>query len=241
VDRSDRGLQLVGAGLVAAQAAPDQLLALADHGRVPELAVLVGQPHQRAVRPGAGRAAGGGQQQQSEQPHRLRLVGHQLLQQPGQPHRFGTEVVADQVRTTRRGVPLVEDQVDDGQDGPEPVRELPVVGDPDGDPGRLDLALGAHQALSHRGLGHQERPGDLGGLQAGDEAQGQGHLGGLGQCRVAAGEDQAELVVVHAPHLQRVRVVGVRPLLQQRRLHLAVVALGLAAQSGRWPGCGRSS
>ena len=88
----------------------------------------------------------------------------------------------------------------------------------------LDLVLGPHEALRHRRLGHEEGPGDLGGLQPGDEPQGEGHLGARRERRVAAREDQAELVVGHGADL-----LGFVGFLHAHGLGLAVVAGGLPA------------
>src|ERR1700744_1300235 len=96
VDGGDRGLELVGAGAVAAQAGPDQVVAFGDQGPVPAVAVLVGQADQGAVGGGAGRAPGLGEQEQGQQAEHLGLVGHQLGQQGGQPERFGAQLGADQ-------------------------------------------------------------------------------------------------------------------------------------------------
>ena len=96
-------------------------------------------------------------------------------------------------------VALVEDEVDDGEHRPQPVGQLGVDGHAVGDVGGPDLVLGPHEPLGHRRLGDEEGPGDLGGLQPGDQPQRQRHLGAGGQGGVAAGEDQAELVVGHGP------------------------------------------
>ena len=158
----DRGLDLVGPGLVAAQARADQRLALGDHAPGPSGS----GPGRRAAparRPAPVRAgaAGLGEQQQGEQAQRLGLVGHQLGQQPGQADRLGAQVAADQVVAGRGGVPLVEDQVDDREHEREPVGQLRVPRHPVRDARGADLALGPDQALGHRRLGHEEGAGDL--------------------------------------------------------------------------------
>ena len=123
------------------------------------------------------------------------------------------------------GVALVEDQVDDGQHGPEPVGQVGLVRDPVGDPGVADLALGPDQPLGHGRLGHQEGAGDLGGGEPAQQPQGQRDLGAGGERRVAAGEDQAQPVVAHGALLGRF-VPGV----QQGGLGVPVLAGRLPAQ-----------
>ena len=82
----------------------------------------------RAVGRGARRAARLGEQQQREQPERLGFVGHELGEQTREPDRLRAEVGADQLVAFGRGVALVEDEVDDGEHGSEPARQLRVVG-----------------------------------------------------------------------------------------------------------------
>ena len=64
--------------------------------------------------------------------------------------------------------------------------------------GLLDLALGAYQALRRRRLGLQEGTRDLARAQAAERAQGECHLRRLRDGRMAAGEDQAQPIVVDA-------------------------------------------
>ena len=73
--------------------------------------------------------------------------------------------------------------------------ELVALGQPEGDARQHDLALGAHQPLGHRRLGYQVGPGDLAGREAADRTQGQRDLGLRRERRVAAQEDQPQLVV----------------------------------------------
>ena len=81
------------------------------------------------------------------------------------------------------------------QHAAEPLGQLVVGGHAVGDAGRLHLALGPHEPLVHGRLGGEERPGDLGHLEAADGAEGEGHPGVQGEGGVAAREEQAEPVV----------------------------------------------
>ena len=188
-------------------------------------AVLVGQQHQLAVGGGAGGPPRLDQQHQGEQPHDLGFVGHQLGQDPAQADGLGAQLLADQGVAGAGRVALVEDQVDDGQHGPEPVREVGLVRDPVGDPGVADLALGPDQPLGHGRLGHQEGAGDLGGGEPAQQPQGQRHLGPGAEGGVAAGEDQPQPVVAHGALLGRFA-----PGVQQGRLGVAVLAGRLPAE-----------
>ncbi len=108
---------------------------------------------------------------------------------PPQPDGFGAEV-------DPAAVTLVVDQVEDGQHRIEAVGEQVCVGNRKRDPGRLDLRFGPREPALHGLLGDQERPGDLGGLQAAERSQRQRHLPVQRQRRVAAGEDQLEPLVL---------------------------------------------
>ena len=83
------------------------------------------------------------EEQQRKQPLHLRLVRHQLGQRPPKPDRLGREVDAT-------AVALVEDQVDDGEHGPEPLGQQVVGRNAERDAGVLDLPLGAHEPPLHR-------------------------------------------------------------------------------------------
>ena len=121
-------------------------------------------------------------------------------------------------------VALVEHEVHDREHRREPVGELVVLGHAVGDVGGLDLLLGPHDALGHGRLGHEEGPGDLGGLQPGDQPQREGHLHLGGEGGVAAGEDEAELVVGDGAE-----VTGFVGFVELHGLRLAVVPRGLSA------------
>ena len=152
----------------------------------------------------------------------LGLVGHQAGQHPGEAHRLSTEVGPHQLGAATGRVALVEDEVQHGQDRAQPVGQGGGVRYPVGDLGVADLALGPHQALGHGGLGDQEGPGDLVGLEPAEQPEGEGHLGVGRQGRVAAGEDQPEAVVVHRSHL-----LGLVSFVQQGGLGVAVAPGGL--------------
>ena len=106
-----------GPGLVAPQAPPHERLSLGDELAVPAAAVLVGEPHQIALRASCARGAARlDEQHQREQPSDLRLVGHQLDAaggRGGSPRRRGRSRTRRSPRAGR--VALVEDQVDDGE------------------------------------------------------------------------------------------------------------------------------
>ncbi len=119
VHGGDRGLDLVRAGPAQLQAAADEGLSLADQVSVPERAVLRGERDQIAVGVRAGRSPRVGEHQQREQAQHLGFVGQQFGQQASEPDRLGAQVVADQTVPAGSGVPLGEDEIDDGEDGCE--------------------------------------------------------------------------------------------------------------------------
>ena len=144
---------------------------------------------------GAGRAAGVDQQQQGQQAAHLGFGGQQPVQDPGQPDGFVGEVGPQQLLARAGGVAFGEDQVEDAQHPRQAAGQLVAAGDPEDDPRVADLALGPHDPLRHRGLGHQERARHLGGGQPGQAPQRQRGLGLDRQRRVAAGEKQPQPLV----------------------------------------------
>jgi hypothetical protein len=84
----------------------------------------------------------------------LGFVGHQLGERTPEPNRFFGEVAA-------AAVAFVEDQIDDGEDGGEPVGKQVGGRHPKRDAGGLDLHPRPHEPLGHRLLGDEERSRDL--------------------------------------------------------------------------------
>jgi hypothetical protein len=127
------------------------------------------------------------QEHHRQQPVDLRVreqVGERAPQPDRLRHQLGAPAVA-----------LVEDQVDDAEDGVEALAQQVRRWHPERDPGRPDLALGPHQPLRHRALRHQEGAGDLLGGEPAQGAQGERHLGLDRERRVAAGEDELQALV----------------------------------------------
>jgi hypothetical protein len=159
---------------------------------------LILEQHQIAGGVGARVAASVVEQHQRQQAADLGLGGQRArgqLEVPAQADRLDAQLAAHQRVAAGRGVALVEDQVDHRQRRVEPHRQLVGVGHPVRDAGVADLALGAHQPLRHRRLGHRERARDRRGRQPADQPQRQRHLRGGCQRRVAAGEDQPQPIV----------------------------------------------
>ena len=196
VDRGDRRLERVRARRPPQrERAVDERQRLADHRAVPALAILLLEQHEVAVRADPRLAPRVVEEHQREQPGRLRLVGQQQVDDPGEPDRLRREVLAHDRVARGRGVALVEDQVEHREHGGEPVRERVGRRLGERDARHADLVLRAHQPLRHGRLGEQQRAGDLGHGQAADQPQRQRDLGLERQRRVAAGEDEAEPLV----------------------------------------------
>ena len=135
----------------------------------------------------------------------------------------------------RLPIALREHQVEHQQHRREAIRELLGTGHLVRDARRPDGPLGAHQPLRDGRLGHQERPRDGRGLDAGHGAQGQGDACLGRQQRVAAGEDETQPVVRDGFRLVQDVV---------RRIDLVVARLGPGARPPSRPadghaGCGR--
>ena len=73
---------------------------------------------------GAGPVPGVDEEHQREQPGDLAVVGQRRVEGPGQADRLLGEIDAMQLRPGRAGVALVEDQVQDPQDGVQPATQF---------------------------------------------------------------------------------------------------------------------
>ena len=90
---------------------------------------------------------------------------------------------------------LVEDEVDDGEHGAEPVGQLVVGRDFHAHALLAQRALGAHEPLRDRGRRREQRPRDLLHAQAADEAQRERDARLGRERRMAAREHEAEPLV----------------------------------------------
>ena len=125
----------------------------------------------------------------------LGLGGSQLGQDAAEAQRLLAELGPHPVVAGGGRIALVEDQVDHLQHRGEAFGKFGAAGHLEGDALVGQGALGAHDALGDRRLGHQEGARDLVGRQAADQAEREGHARLGGQHRMAGGEDQAQQVV----------------------------------------------
>ena len=194
----DRRLHLVRPGLPAPQRAGEQRGCLGDLRTVPPRAVLRFEEHQIAGTVDPGGPARVLQEKQRQQPLRFGLVGHEPDEGASEVNRFAAQPRPYQVGAGSRGVPLIEEQVQHREHARRALGEQVGRRHPIRDTRLLDFAFRAYQPLGHRGLGHQERAGDLAGREPGERPQRERHARLDRQRRVTAGEDQAQLVVVDA-------------------------------------------
>ncbi len=118
------------------------------------------------------------------------LVGHQRREQQRQPDRLRAELPAD-----RRAVAGIEDEIDGGEHGAEPLRQQMLRRHAEGNARVADLPFRTDQPLRERRLRDDERARDLGRRQAAHQAEGQRDLRIGCERRMAAREDQLESLV----------------------------------------------
>lgn len=99
------------------------------------------------------------------------LVSPWVAVQASQPDRLGAQPGADKLGPGTGTVVLVEQRVEDRENGGEPVGQQMRGWYPVRDADVVDLPLGPDQALGHRLFGHQERAGGLDGGQPRQGAQ----------------------------------------------------------------------
>ena len=162
-------------------------------------------------------------------------LGQQLHQQPPQADRLGREIVPRERRAGRGRVALVEHQVDHVQHGCRAGRaDRPATGTWYGIRASRILPWRARSAAPRVGAAGEEGARDLLGREPTDLAQGQRDLG-VGRKRgVAAGEDQAEPVVLDAVvvRVRGLRGVACEPLGRARRARRRT---GRGGGCRRWP------
>ena len=152
-------------------------------------------------------------------------AGHQFDQQPRQPDGLVAQVVANERLAGGRHVAFVEDEVDNGQHRPHPIRQLCIAWYAIRDVGGADLVFRTHQPLRHRRFGDQQGAGNLWRLQTCDQSQRQRNLRFSRERRMATREDQPQSVVFHGTDL--LPLVG---RVHKQRVLLAIVARRLATQ-----------
>jgi hypothetical protein len=119
-------------------------------------------------------------QHHRQEPANLGVLGKQFGQRASQPDGLGGELIA-------AAVALIEDQVDNGENGIEPLAEQMRRWHSKRDRRRFDLALCPDQPLRHRALRYQEGAGDLAGGESAQAAQGERNLRLDREGRVTAG------------------------------------------------------
>ena len=195
VQGADRRLNLIRTKLLLAQGSGQDLLSLSALTAIPQTAILLLQGDELALLCGTRGASRIVQEEQGQESPSLRILGDQVVQQARQANGFGAQIVAHQLGAGSGRVALIEDQVEDSQDGVQPFGPEARRRDLVGDARNLDLALGAHQALRHGGFAQQEGLGDLAGGQTAEGVERQSDPRILCDGRVAAGEDQAQSFV----------------------------------------------
>ena len=171
------------------------------------------------------------QEHEREQPLHLRrhLGLRQRHQQSTQADRLRAKV-RTQPGPTRRGIPLGEDEIDDVQDGVEPVVQDGLVGHAVRNARLADLAFRPHQTLRHRRFGHEEGARNRVRLQAAQRSQRQANLRFDGERWMATGEDQPEAIVRDLAGLQLARIDHAVPGRRSNGLQLGCVA-GASSQA----------
>ena len=191
--------------------------------------------------PGPDRAAepGGLQLHQRHQPVDLRLPGLELGQDAPQPQRILAELRPHPVVAGGGRVALVEDEVDDLEDGGEAVRQVGAAGQLEGHPRLRQGPLGPDDALGDGGLRDQEGARDLVGGEAAQQPQRQRHPRLHGEHRVAGDEDEAQEIVVAVSGRTGLGRRGDRSPPPRGRAPRACARPACPGAGGRWRGAWR--
>ena len=123
-------------------------------------------------------------------------VGLQFHQQPSEANGLAREIGPRQRRSGSCGVSLVEDEVDDREDGPDSLGQVGGGRDGERNTRIANFGLTSHDSLRHRCRCDQKRPGDFVRRQSTHLPQGEWYLHGAVDRGVAAGEDEAQPIVL---------------------------------------------
>ena len=163
----------------------------------PERAVLLVEQHELAGRRRSRRAPRLVEQHQRQQPFRFGL-GQQLDEQPHQADRFARKIVARQRGARRSRVPFVEHQIDHVENRVQAARQVGARRHLIRNARVTDLRLGADDPLRDGRRNSKKRPRDFLGGEAAHLAERERDLRIGRKGRMAAGEDEAQPIVLDA-------------------------------------------
>jgi len=148
--------------------------ASADEEEVPVGSVLIEEEDWFAGRADAGSGAGGLDFHEGDQAVDFGFLRGEFGEDAAEAEGVFAEGGADEVVSSGGAVALVEDEVDDFEDGGEAGGELGAARDFEGNVFLGERAFGADDALSDGGFGGEEGAGDLSGGEAANETEGEG-------------------------------------------------------------------
>jgi len=166
-----------------------------DEELIPVGAVLIEEQDGFAGGGDAGAGAGGLDLHEGDEAVDFGLGGGEFGEDAAEAEGVLAEGGAHEVVAGGGGVALVEDEVDDFEDGGEAGGELGAAGNLEGDLFVGEGAFGADDALGDGGFGSEEGAGDFGGGEAAEETESEGGAGLGGEDRMAGDEDEAKEVV----------------------------------------------
>jgi len=195
MESRDGHLNLVRPRTSAAERPLHQFLPFSDLVRIPAGAILILQQYHLAARPNPCIPPRVLEEHESEKAKHLRLVGHERAERPPQPDGLRAQLPSDQCVAGARGVPLVEDQVQDGEHRRQALRKQVVGGNAVRDACLADLFLGPNEALGQGRLRNEEGSSDLGGGEASQRSERERDLCLGGERWVTTGEHEPKAIV----------------------------------------------
>jgi len=209
VTRRDRGLERVRAVRAAERLRPlERREPATDEEPVPARTVLVRQQDGLAAGSDARVEPRRLDLHQRDESMHLGLARHEPGDDAAEPKRVVAERGPHPVVAGRRGVALVEDQVDDLEYRGQAGREVGAARDLERDAFLRERPLRANDALRDRRFGDEERARDLVRREAAEETERQRDAGLGREHGMARDEDEAEEVVADGVVDRRVEVGG---------------------------------
>ena len=190
----DRCVQLPASRPPEHRSPLQHVLRLGDERAIPACAVLIRQQDELAIdRPRTLTRAV--EQQQGQQPLRLRLAGKSVRHHPREPDRVVGEVAVRSGVSAGDEVGFAVHHRNDGEHDVQALRALGTLRDAQRDAGRPDLPLGSDDPLRDRRFRRQRGARDLGRGETADRTERQRELRGGRKGRVAASEEERKTLV----------------------------------------------
>jgi hypothetical protein len=175
--------------------APQKLLGLKYHLRIPQCRILLGKRNVVAVGITPRVTPGFGVQHECEQAERFRFLRQKFGRDSGQKERFLGEIAVDDICADRISPAFRERSIDSIENSIEPASELLALWNAEWNTGVSHFVFSANEPLAHRRGRHEKRRRDGLCVQAKDYLQNQRRANSSVYCRVRTSKHQRKPLI----------------------------------------------